>query len=110
MAVSTTHNESYSPFNITINKQKLQHIHDVSSLVLGIVAGIMTLESIYGFLFFLIGNFVTNIVFYVICTQGNSHKFFRNPIQEIFIEGIPTDIAGYIMMWCLIYALVKSNS
>jgi len=100
----------YSQLNINTNKQKLQYIQDVASLVLGVVAGITTLESLNGFLFFLGGLTLTNAAFYILCGQGNIHKFFQNPFQEVLILGIAGNIPGYIMMWCLVYALVKSSS
>ena len=99
----------YRP-SIEANKQKLQHIHDISSLVLGIGCGILTLESIYGFLFYLVGFTVTNGIFYTICCEGNPKKFFNKPVQEIFFDGIFHNVSGFIMMWCLIYALVKASS
>lgn len=96
--------------SIDINKKKLQHIHDILSLVLGIGSGILTLESISGFLFYIIGFTLTNLAFYTVCCQGQPKTFFKNPIKEIFIDGVFSNIAGYIMMWCLVYALVKSSS
>ncbi|KAI5949196.1 hypothetical protein KGF57_004794 [Candida theae] len=100
----------YSQLSINTNKQKLQYIQDVASLVLGVVAGITTLESLNGFLFFFGGLSLTNAAFYLLCGQGNIEKFFQNPLQEIFVEGLAGNLPGYIMMWCLIYALVKSSS
>lgn len=100
----------YSQLNINTNKQKLQYIQDVASLVLGVVAGIITLESLNGFLFFFAGLSLTNAAFYLLCGQGKIQKFFQNPFQEIFVQGIAGNLPGYIMMWCLVYALVKSSS
>ncbi|CCG23677.1 Emc6 protein [Candida orthopsilosis Co 90-125] len=100
----------YSQLSISTNKQKLQYIQDVASLVLGVVAGIITLESLKGFLFFFGGLSLTNAAFYVLCGQGNIHKFFQSPFQEIFVSGVVGNLPGYIMMWCLVYALVKSSS
>ncbi|CAK9441018.1 uncharacterized protein LODBEIA_P48870 [Lodderomyces beijingensis] len=100
----------YSPHSIETNRQKLQHVHDVTSLALGVVAGIMTLESLYGFLVYFVGISVTNVAFYLICGESNAGKFFRNPIQEIYVNNLLNNIPGFVMSWCLVYALVKSSS
>ncbi|RCK62925.1 ER membrane protein complex subunit 6 [Candida viswanathii] len=98
----------YQP-SIEANKQKLQHIHDVASLALGVGSGILTLESLNGFLFYLAGITATNVLFYIICGEGRPGKYFKSPIQEVFLNGVFSNLAGFIMMWCLVYALVKSS-
>lgn len=100
----------YYPPSIEVNKQKLQHVQDISSLVLGVVAGILTLESFSGFLLYFLGFTVANGLFYSICGEGQPNKYFKKPIQEIFINGLHGNIPAFIMMWCLVYALVKSSS
>ena len=87
----------YQP-SIEANKQKLQHVHDVASLALGVGSGILTLES------------MNDLLFYIICGEGRPSKYFKNPLQEVFISGVFSNIPGFIMMWCLVYALVKSSS
>lgn len=96
----------YQP-NITTNKQNLQRVQDIMSLALGVGAGVLCLESLLGFLFFLVGFSLSNLSFFVLCCQGEPQTFFKNPFKEIFLDGIVSSLAGYVMMWCLTYALVK---
>ena len=96
----------YGP-NVDINKKKLQHVHDVMSLVLGVGAGVLTLESIWGFLMYTAGLTLTNVVFYIFVCAGRPRGYFPKPVQGIFVDGILGNLAGYVMMWCLVYALVK---
>ena len=98
----------YQP-SIEANKQKLQHMHDVASLALGVGSGILTLESLNGFIFYLVGITATNLLFYIICGESKPSKYFKSPIQEVFLNGIFSNLSGFIMMWCLVYALVKSS-
>lgn len=98
----------YQP-SIEANKQKLQNIHDVASLALGVGSGILTLESLNGFIFYLVGITATNLLFYIICGESKPSKYFKSPIQEVFLNGIFSNLSGFIMMWCLVYALVKSS-
>lgn len=97
----------YCIASIEANKKKLQHVHDIMALALGVGAGVLTLESVYGFLFYIIGFTLTNLVFYQICCQGRVKEFFRKPLHEVFIDGIASNVAGFLMMWCLVFALVK---
>lgn len=96
----------YGP-NVDANKRKLQHVHDVMSLVLGAGAGVLTLESAWGFLMYLAGLTATNGVFYLYVCEGRAGGFFQQPLKEIFVDGMLSNLAGFVMMWCLVYALVK---
>lgn len=96
----------YAP-HVASNKQKLRRLQDVMSLALGVAAGAMALESMYGFGFFLIGITAVNAFFYGICCAGTAGAFYTSPMWEIFVEGVGSSVAGYIMMWCLTYTLVK---
>lgn len=93
--------------NASANKKKLQKLQDVMSLVYGVGVGVLGLESFYGFAVFLVGMFLSNALFYVICCQGEPQQFFRSPVKEVFVDGIFSSLSGFIMMWCLTYALVK---
>lgn len=97
---------TYEP-NVIFNKLKLQKLQDVMSLVLGIGVGVLGLESLYGFAFFLAGICLSNLSFYLICCQGESARFFPNPLKDIFLDGLFTSLSGFILMWCLTYALFK---
>lgn len=100
----------YYTANIEANQRKLQRVRDIACLALGTGAGILTLESYYGFGFYIVGITVVNAAFWTVCCEGRSHRYFTNPAHEIFLKGVVTDIPGFVMMWCLVYALVKSNS
>lgn len=93
--------------SIEANKKKLQHVHDIMSLALGVGAGVLTLESIYGFLFYITGFTIVNFAFHQICCQGKAKEYFRKPFHEIFVDGVASNVAGFLMMWCLVFALVK---
>lgn len=93
--------------NINANKLKLQKVQHILCLVLGIGSGILTLESLPGFLFYFGGITLCNAAFYFVCCEGKPKLFFTNVVQEVFFDGLFQNIAGYIMMWCLTYTLVK---
>ncbi|CCE81858.1 Piso0_002535 [Millerozyma farinosa CBS 7064] len=93
--------------NIESNKKDLQYVHDVTSLTLGIGSGILTLESYKGFLLYIFGYTAVNLIFYFVCCNKKAASFFRKPFHEIFLEDILSDMPGFVMMWCLTYALVR---
>lgn len=105
--MSAKHETIYFEANIAANKQKLQRVQDIMSLALGVGAGILGLESLYGFLFFLLGFSLSNLAFFVECCKGESKTFFTSPFRLIFLDGFFGGLAGYVMMWCLTYALVN---
>lgn len=92
--------------NIESNGRKLGRVHDIFSLVLGTACGILRLQSWYGFGFYFIGLTIVNLLFYIVCCEGQPHLFFKSPMKEIFMSPLFSNIAGFIMMWCLVYALV----
>lgn len=77
------------------------------SLSLGVGAGTLGLESLHGFFFFLVGITISNHAFYKYVCEGEPETFFEKPVREIFLDGVVTCMPGFIMMWCLTYALVK---
>lgn len=96
----------YKP-NVDFNKQQLQTQQDVMCLALGVAAGVLGLESLAGVALYLVGMTLANLSFYLLCCEGKPELFFASPIKEIFVEKLPTGVAGFVMMWCLTFALVK---
>lgn len=92
----------YGP-SVELNQKKLKYIHDIMSLSLGVAAGVLSLESIWGFIFYVVGITLVNLGFAVVCCEGDVSKFYRFPGKEIFWDGMG-NVAGYVMMWCLVYA------
>lgn len=92
---------------IEANQKKLQHVHDVMSLVLGTACGVLTLEAFTGAAFFVAATTLVNGGFYLVCCGGNGSKFFLSPVKEIFVDTLGSSVAGFVMMWCLVYALVR---
>ena len=93
--------------NLLENRKKLSNVQDITSLSLGVGAGILAPSSLHGFLIYLVGFTFSNAVFYAVCCQLKPLEYFRLPLLEIFLENVVRNVPEYIMMWCLVYALVK---
>lgn len=96
--------------NIEENKKKLGSVQDITSLSLGVGAGILAPEPVHGFALYIVGYTLSNLAFYIICCQawkGKSLLFFKSPLQEVFLANALKNVPEFVMMWCLVYALVK---
>ncbi|KAH3899047.1 related to ER membrane protein complex subunit 6 [Saccharomycodes ludwigii] len=93
--------------SIQYNNQKLQYVQDATSLFSGCCCGILQLESLNGFTFFIIQYVSVAILFVIIlCKGGKITNYFLNPIQDLIIENLFRELAGFLMTWTFVYALV----
>lgn len=99
MTTLSFHNEQH-------NIYKLERFQDIMSLTLGVASGILCLESHLGFAFYLVGITLTNTSFHFMCCEG-SKQFYRTPGRQIYLRGLLANLPGYVMMWCLTYALIQ---
>lgn len=92
--------------NVMANKKILLWIQDSTSLVIGIGAGILQLESLQGFYMF-VGSYLGVAMLYTlwIC-QLQPHKYYQNPIQDIVFDSFFRELTGFVMAWTFSYALV----
>ncbi|KIW86993.1 uncharacterized protein Z519_12458 [Cladophialophora bantiana CBS 173.52] len=64
------------PESLTHNTRTLSNIRSISGLLLGIAAGILGLESLYGFAFYLFANTLISALFYFLLARGAPQKYF----------------------------------
>ncbi|GMM35174.1 hypothetical protein DASC09_024990 [Saccharomycopsis crataegensis] len=104
--VPVTYGES-----IRTNTKKINYIHDICSLVMGTVAGILNLESLHGFGFFFGASFLVDLVIYVLAhinSGGSTSNYFQHPIKEIFLVDYSRSVFSFIMMWTLVVCLIST--
>ncbi|QLL33533.1 hypothetical protein HG536_0E04440 [Torulaspora globosa] len=95
-----------SDVNVAANKKRLLLLQDSTSLVVGIAAGILQLESLNGFYMF-IGSFLSIGALYIIwICQLKPHKYYQSPVQEVFFEPFFRELMGFVMAWTFSYALI----
>lgn len=96
----------HSTQNIVSNKRALLYIQDSTSLVFGLGAGILQLESLFGFsLFFLCYTMVSSLYVAWIC-QFQPSAYHMSPINEIYFESLFRELTGFVMAWTFSYAFV----
>ncbi|KIW62204.1 hypothetical protein PV04_10401 [Phialophora macrospora] len=64
------------PESIQHNTRTLSNIRSISGLLLGIAAGILGLESLYGFAFYLFSNMLISLLFYFLLAGGTPQRYF----------------------------------
>ncbi len=92
--------------NVVDNKKRLLFVQDSSALVLGLVAGFLQIESVHGFIWFLILYNLINVIYIVWICQLQPGKFYQSPLQDIFFESFFREITGFVMAWTFGYALI----
>ncbi|EXJ77258.1 hypothetical protein A1O3_10416 [Capronia epimyces CBS 606.96] len=64
------------PDSLTHNTRTLSNIRSISGLLLGIAAGILGLESLWGFAFYLVSNMLISALFYFFLVGAKPQKYF----------------------------------
>lgn len=106
MSLQETFSNIKSSRSIEFNKKSLLYIQDVTSLVFGCGAGILQLESSKGFILFFLSYIAIALSYIGLFCQFKPGKYYQSPIQEIFVDSLFRELAGYVMTWTFVYALV----
>lgn len=92
--------------NIQLNKKKFTILMDKISLVNGVVAGVLQLESLNGFANFSIV-YITCILLYIlwIC-QLKPSKYYASVWNDLLIENFMRHLLNFVMTWTFTFAIV----
>ena len=73
-----------NPESLQHNTRVLSNIRAISSLLLGIAAGVLGLESLYGFAFYFIGQQLVSSLFWflLVKSEGDAERFFVGDVVE----------------------------
>ncbi|AOW00957.1 Rab5-interacting protein-domain-containing protein [Yarrowia lipolytica] len=94
--------------SIAENTKSIQYVRSVSSLAIGVGAGILHLESYYGFLFYAIASTIVSILLYTVSSTGNPGRYFVYPVKQLFVDDIFAGLSSFLLMWTLFYELVDA--
>ncbi|KAF7559600.1 hypothetical protein G7046_g4562 [Stylonectria norvegica] len=99
------------------NTKTLSNIHSLTASLFGVSAGILGLESYYGFLVYLVFSIITALLFYVFkvapasLSQGHSlfdtSRFYRGAF-DFWAGGLVSGLSGFVLTWTLFYGLVRA--
>ena len=111
------------PDSIQHNTRTLSNIRSITSLLLGIAAGILGLESLNGFLFYFISQQLISSLFYFILVEGAAEKYFAGSVTEVrkdkdkrtgawrdvwFGGGLFTEgLSGFVLGWAGVGGVIR---
>ncbi|KAK5944370.1 hypothetical protein PMZ80_003651 [Knufia obscura] len=70
------------PDSLQHNTRMLSNLRSISSLFLGIAAGILGLESLNGFLFYFISQQLISSLFYFLLVEGEPERYFAGNVVK----------------------------
>ncbi|KAK9456808.1 Rab5-interacting protein-domain-containing protein [Dipodascopsis uninucleata] len=89
------------------NTKAIYTIRSVTSLIFGVTAGILGLESYYGFVFYLAGTLFVSLLMFIFLANGSPKEYFMTS-QEIWTRDAFTGLSSYMLSWTLFYGLVDA--
>ncbi|CAN6658916.1 ER membrane protein complex subunit 6 [Trichomonascus vanleenenianus] len=94
--------------NIQSNKKSIQFVRNVTSLAIGIGAGILRLESQYGFLFYVACSLAVGGMIHMFVAQGRPKEYVLKPLNEIWLDDMLSGLSSFVLTWTLFYGLVDA--
>lgn len=90
-------------------RQAVTDIRSLTSSVLGVAAGILGLESLAGFVFYLLGSFFVGVLMLFLLADGKPSQYFRGS-ADIWITEVfgTTSLSSFVLTWTLFYNLVRA--
>ncbi|GKT99314.1 er membrane protein complex subunit [Fusarium langsethiae] len=105
------------PESMIHNTKALSNLHSLTASLFGVTAGVLGLESYYGFLVYIVFSLITTLLFYVLKVAPESlpkghapldpSRFYRG-LFDFWIGGISNGISGFVLTWTLFYGLVRA--
>ncbi|EHK16374.1 uncharacterized protein TRIVIDRAFT_41202 [Trichoderma virens Gv29-8] len=103
--------------SVAHNTKTLTNLHSLTASLFGVGAGILGLESYYGFLFYIAFSITTSVLFYIFqlapssLAEGrgvlDSGRYYKGAL-ELWTSGIFNGLPGFILTWTLFYGLVRA--
>lgn len=84
------------------------HIRSITSLAIGIGAGILKLESYYGFLFYIVFSIFIGVLHHFVIAKGQPEQYFLSPFNDVWAGELVLGLSSFILMWTLFYDLVDA--
>lgn len=105
-----------NPDSLTHNTRQLSNIRSITSLLLGVAAGILGLESLAGFAFYFISQQLISSLFYFLLLEGDAERYFSGSVakggkggvgirtgawRDVFLGGglVSEGLSGFVLGW-----------
>ncbi|KAK7203211.1 Rab5-interacting protein-domain-containing protein [Myxozyma melibiosi] len=89
------------------NTKAVYYIRSVTSTIFGVGAGILGLESYFGFLFYFAGTAYVSLLMFFILAKGKPAEFFTSP-SYVWTGNAFTGLTSFVLTWTMLYGLVDA--
>ena len=96
-----------SPRYLT-NPQVLSQIRSLTASLFGVAAGILGLESVRGFLFYLFGTVLVSELVISLLAAGKPERYFESVWTGLWAKDVVAGLSSFVLTWTLFYGLVRS--
>lgn len=90
------------------NNQTISNIRSLTASLFGVSAGILGLESYYGFLFYFLGTLFVSSLIYAILAEGRQARYFPSPVKDLWAGEVVGGLSSFVLTWTLFYGLVRA--
>ncbi|KAK9239286.1 Rab5-interacting protein-domain-containing protein [Lipomyces kononenkoae] len=89
------------------NGKTVYYIRSVTSTIFGVSAGILGLESYYGFLFYVGGTVFVSLLLFGLLARGRPAEYFTSA-KDVWTSNALTGLSSFVLTWTLFYGLVDA--
>ena len=94
---------SQQPFANNLNN--LAWLRAVMAIVSGVCAGILGLESLWGFMFYLATSFLLSASIFFTRIEGKPELYFTS-LTFLMIHEVFSNLVSFVLFWTLFYGLM----
>ena len=85
----------------------VSQIRSLTASLFGIAAGILGLESIYGFIFYFFGTILVSELISSLLAGGKPESFFESQWSGLWGKDVFGGLSSFVLTWTLFYGLVR---
>ena len=95
---------SYLPDKIALNADTLSRVRTMTALLAGVVAGVLGITGVMGFVWYLLHAVVVSFTVHLIGCAGHAEKFFPSGKKHLLSFGeLMSGLLSYVLMWTIVY-------
>ncbi|KAI6797993.1 Proliferating cell nuclear [Hortaea werneckii] len=90
------------------NARTISNIRSLTASLFGVAAGTLGLESLPGFIFYMLGTVLVSTLIYLLKTESNPKAYFFRPAGDLWIGDMFGGLMSFVLTWTLFYGLCKA--
>ena len=106
--VSLEHSTWYHHQPLLNASQTVSNIRALTASLFGVAAGALGLESLPGFIFYIVGTAVVSALIYALKAEGKPNGYFYRPFGDLWAGDMFGGLMSFVLTWTLFYNLVKA--